>query len=384
MRLTKSTIAKLVLPESKADHTFYDQELRGFGLRIRKSGKRSFVAVYRIGKRTRRISIGDPSRLTPEEARSKAREILARADLGEDTQLRKHEEARKADLTFKTLTNSYLDLYVSKRQRPKSLKETQRYLKKHFARFDDLPIHQIERADIAQRLNEIGGYAANRARAALNHFFVWSLHQGYVDQNPVALTAPITKEVSRERVLSDSEISILWGITDGKGDYHAIVRLLVLTGQRPNEVASMEWRELDLDKSVWSVSSECTKNSKPHDVPLSKQAAEIIATRPHTEERSLVFGRGEGPFSGWSKSKSRLDAQVNFLLEWRLHDLRRTVVTGMNEIGIAPHVIEAVVNHTSGYRGGIAGVYNRAAYAKEKSEAMRKWAQHIDHLVCSS
>ncbi|MGI9510065.1 MAG: Arm DNA-binding domain-containing protein [Geminicoccaceae bacterium] len=112
MRLTKSTIAKLVLLESKADHTFYDQELRGFGLRIRKSSKRSFVAVYRIGKRTRRISIGDPSRLTPEEARSKAREILARADLGEDMQLRKHEEARKADLTFKTLTNSYLDLYA--------------------------------------------------------------------------------------------------------------------------------------------------------------------------------------------------------------------------------------------------------------------------------
>jgi integrase len=381
MKLTKSAIAKLALPEGKSDHTFYDQELRGFGLRIRKSGKRSFVAVYRIGRLTRRISIGDPARLTPDEARSKAKEILARADLGEDAQLRKHEDARKANMTFKALTNSYLDIYASKRQRPKSLRETRRYLKVHFAKFDELPLHEIERADIAQRLNEIGGYAANRARAALNHFFVWSLYQGYVDQNPVALTAPPTKEVSRSRVLSDSEIVTLWNATEGNGDYHAIVRLLLLTGQRPNEVASMEWRELDLDRCIWSLPPERTKNAKPHDVPLSKKAAEIIAGRHHCESRSLVFGRGSGPFSGWSRSKRRLDAQVNFSSNWRLHDLRRTVVTGMNEIGIAPHIIEAAVNHISGYRGGIAGVYNRAAYAREKSEAMQKWAEHINRLI---
>ena len=170
----------------------------------------------------------------------------------------------------------------------------------------------------------------------------------------------------------------------------ASCKLLLLTGQRRGEVAGMTWGELDLDKAVWSMPASRTKNGLPHDVPLSQQAVALLRSVPRRDGRALLFGRAGGPFSGWSKSKERLDARItrqraelrlgrplatgesphpdDALAPWTLHDLRRTVVTGMNELGIAPHVVEAVVNHVSGRaKAGVAGVYNRAVYAAREA-----------------
>jgi integrase len=181
------------------------------------------------------------------------------------------------------------------------------------------------------------------------------------------------------------------------------VRLLVLLGQRRDEVGGMGRAELAPDLTLWRLPGERTKNGRPHDVPLPAQAAAILSGRPPRAGRDLVFGAREGSFSGWSQAKKRLDADVarwraqerlgrpltdgelpapgDALPAWTLHDLRRTAVTGMAELGVAPHVVEAVVNHVSGHKGGVAGVYNWASYAAEKRAALQRWADHVEQIV---
>lgn len=144
----------------------------------------------------------------------------------------------------------------------------------------------------------------------------------------------------------------------------------------------MRWQELDLEGAVWCLPAERTKNGKAHDVPLTEATTEILRNRERRDDRDLVFGQGKGSFSGWSQAKARLDAHSG-VSGWRVHDLRRTVVTGMAELGIQPHVIEALVNHLSGHKAGVAGIYNRAVYAAEKREAAAVWANHIDKIVNS-
>jgi integrase len=185
-------------------------------------------------------------------------------------------------------------------------------------------------------------------------------------------------------VLSTEELARVWRTTDPASDFGAIVRLLLLTGQRREEVAAMAWSELDLGRGRWILPAQRTKNRRPHEVPLSSQALAILAARPRRPGRDLVFGEGKGPFSGWSSAKKMLDSRIaatgGALPAWRLHDLRRSVVTHMAEIGIAPHIIEAVVNHVSGHKGGVAGVYNRATYAAEKRAVLEAWAHHLEAL----
>lgn len=206
------------------------------------------------------------------------------------------------------------------------------------------------------------------------------MQQGIVENNPVVGTALPGEERQRERILVADEIRVLWLATEGSGDYNAILRLLLLTGQRREEIAGLHWSELNLERTAWLIPVERTKNKRSHEVPLSQQAAQIIRGLPRRHGRALVFGSGQGSFSGWSRAKARLDDRSG-LSGWILHDLRRTVVTGMNELGIPPHVVEAVVNHTSGHRAGVAGIYNRATYASEKRSGLQAWADHIDEIV---
>ena len=248
-----------------------------------------------------------------------------------------------------------------------------------------------------------GPIASNRARAALSGLYAWAVADGLAEANPVIGSGRAGIEKARDRVLSADEIVAIWNAAEDD-DHGTIVKLLLLTGQRRAEVAGIEIREIDLAKAMWSIPESRTKNGKPHDVPLSRQAAALLAGLSVRHGRSLMFGRGEGPFSGWSQSKSRLDtrstrqraeqrlgrvlrdgesaAGEDALAPWTLHDLRRTVVTGMNELGIQPHVVEAVVNHLSGVaKAGVAGVYNRALYATEKRMALQAWADHLDQIL---
>lgn len=383
MRLLKSTLGSLVLPPNKKDHTFYDSDLRGFGLRVRDGGKRTWVAVYRIGRKSRRVSIGDASAVAPEEARGRAREILARADLGEDSQTVKEESRSKQTLVFHEIVDAYIDRHVEVRLRARSQEEVKRHLRAHWGTLHKVPLPEIDRLMIATRLAELasqsGPVAANRSRASLSALFAWAMRQGLAEQNPVVDIGKPGLERSRDRILTARELTAVWRAC-GLDDYGRIVKLLILTGQRRQEVAGITWQELNLEQAIWSLRSERTKNGLPHDVPLSPAALSIVSDVAVREDRPLLFGRGNNAFSGWSRCKKRLDERSG-VEGWRLHDLRRTSVTGMAEIGIQPHIIEAVVNHISGHKGGIAGVYNRASYANEKQDALKQWSDHVISLI---
>lgn len=207
--------------------------------------------------------------------------------------------------------------------------------------------------------------------------------------NPVVATFKPAEEKPRERVLSDDELALIWQCTSGGGSYDRIVRLLMLTGARRAEIAGMQWSELTLndDRAVaWLLPSERSKNGRPNALTLPPLAFSQLP--PRREDRELVFGAGDGPFSGWSKSKERLDTRIaaenvgHSQAGWVLHDLRRTFVTKLNDLGIEPHVIEALVNHVGGIaKSGVAGVYNRSAYAPQKRAALAIWCDHVAKLI---
>ena len=383
MRMTAPSVAKLELPPDRSDVIFWDDSLPGFGLRIRSGGSRTWLVQYRVGpKKIRRQRIGDANRIRLEQARTEARQILARVELGDDPQASKLEARQKIEF-FADHACRFLEVVSKARTKPKSHIERQRHLQRDWKVFDAISISEISRRDIAIRLGEIssahGPVAANRSRSTLSAFFSWALGEGLVEQNPVVGTNKQAEERARERVLNDPELGTIWNaLVDDH--YSQIVRLLTLTGQRRQEVAGMTWHEIDLPKGVWKLPSRRTKNGVEHDVPLSRQAIEILASIEQKKDREFVFGFGEGPFSGFSRCKARFDKRCG-VTDWTLHDLRRTMVTGMNELGIPPHVVEAVINHVSGFRSGVAGIYNRARYTDEKKNALQVWADHVSSLA---
>jgi integrase len=226
-----------------------------------------------------------------------------------------------------------------------------------------------------------------RARAlfaALSAMFGWLIRQRRIDKNPCAGVARPDAPKARDRVLTNAEIVAFWRACDEVGEpFGQLLKLLLLTGSRLNEVAGMTRGELSEDGLTWSLSGRRTKNGRPHVVPLSPLAREILATvKPIAGAAGFAFSTtGRSPVSGWSKVKHRLDGAMQIAECWRIHDLRRTAATGMAELGIAPHIVEAALNHVSGAKAGVAGSYNRAVYADERRQALERWAAHIEGLV---
>jgi integrase len=207
--------------------------------------------------------------------------------------------------------------------------------------------------------------------------FVWAIGEGLCDVNPVVGTNKASDDKERERVLSDAELVSVWnGAPDN--DYGRIVKLLILTGQRRDEIGSMQRSELDMDAKMLKLSAARTKNSRAHDVPLSKFAVQILAEIEEREGRDLVFGSGEGGYSGWSRSKEALDEATGLKDAWTLHDLRRTVRTGMGKLGVAPHIAEAVLNHLP---AKLIRTYDKNSYEAEKRQALDLWAAHVEAVV---
>jgi integrase len=395
VKLTNESVARLRLSEGKLERLEFDDLLPGFGIRLRAGGKRTWVVQFRVGTKQRRMTIGTPQTLDAAEARRRAREALSKVHLGQDPQAQKAEAQGLARLTLGSVVELYLP-YAASQLKPRSYTEVERHLRRHMKPLAGMTLAKVSRAAVAARLNVIarerGPIAANRARASLSTLFSWAIGEGLADANPVVGTNKACAEIARDRVLSDGELRLIWHHA-GDDDYGAIVRLLLLTGQRREEVGGMAWGELDLGGALWSIEGERTKNRRSHEVPLSSAALNILEAQPKREGRELVFGSGAGPFSGWSKARAALDTRIAAALReqgketeiapWRLHDLRRTTATGMANLGTAPHVVEAVLNHISGHRAGVAGVYNRAVYAREMRAALSLWGAHITSLTGS-
>lgn len=222
----------------------------------------------------------------------------------------------------------------------------------------------------------------------LSKMFGWLLQHRRITANPSVGVYVPPAPASRERVLTSAEIKSFWQACDKlDAPFGPPLKLLLLTGQRLSEVAGM--RRDELDDATWTIPGSRTKNHKTHVVPLPPLARDILASVPLIEGSPLLFTTNAlRPVSGWSKTKKRLDAAMLAIADpdakiapWRLHDLRRSCATGMADIGIAPHIIEAVLNHVSGSRAGVAGIYNRAQYTDEKRVALERWASHVEALV---
>jgi integrase len=382
MRLTKANIERLALSAGVKDRIVFDAALPGFGLRLREGGKRTWIVQYRVGTKQRRVTLGTIETLNADEARKRAKSALSTVHLGHDPQLEKAEARAQSAVTLVAIVERYLKERAVRRLKPKSLTEVTRSLREHWKPLHAIPLTKVMRADVAAQLGKIakerGPIAANRSRSYLSTLYAWAIAEGLADANPVVGTNK-AEEISRDRVLSDEELRLIWPYA-GEGDYGAIIRLLILTGQRREEVGAMRWSELDLDKNLWRIGPERTKNGLPHEVPLSDAALKLLAAHGRREGRDLVFGSQEGAFQGWSGAKAALDGRIRAKLglrPWRLHDLRRTAATRMNDLGVLPHVVEAVLNHISGHKAGVAGVYNRASYAVEKRQALDLWAAHV-------
>ena len=391
MRLTRQTVARLVIPSPRVELIVFDEDLPGFGIRLRAGGKRTWIIQYRTGTKQRRLTLSTVEKLDPDKARKEAKERLAKVTLGVDPQAEKTEAKLKAGVTLEGVALRYLQLYAAPRLKPRTLIEVKRHLSMHWAPLRHIAIHAIHRRDVANRLSEIaaenGPIAANRARAALSALFTWAMREGIADTNPVVGTNRTAPERSRDRVLSDQELVAIWNACRSD-HYGCIVRLLMLTGQRREEVGGICWGEIDLEKRLWRIPSERTKNRRAHEVPLAAACCEIIVALVSTRDRQRVFGERDGSFQGWSNAKLALDRRIaaagKKLPNWRLHDLRRTVATRMGDLSIQPHVIEAILNHVSGTKMGVAGVYNRSLYESEKRSAMTRWAEHIRSTVDGS
>jgi integrase len=389
MKLDAKAIARLALPEGKADVIYFDDNMPGFGLRLRDSGngvKKSWIVQYRRAGGSRRMLVGSAEVLSAGRARERAKEILAEVQLGKDPQREKAEQRAREKFTMSALADDYLKAKEGS-VRTRTLVESQRYLTgPYFKPLHNMPVEQITRRDVAARVlaitRESGATTGGRARSALSSMFAWAMGQGLAENNPVVGTNEPKTAPSRDRVLADAELGSVWKAC-GDDDFGRIVRLLLLTGQRRTEVGGVTWGELDLDGGTWTIPAQRTKNGRQHTLPLSALAVSVIEAIPQRVGRDCLFGeRGTSGFCSWATAKAALDARIGGqVAKWTLHDLRRSVATRMCDLGVMPHVVEQILNHHSGHRGGIVGVYNRSAYEGPVKAALGMWADHIRTLV---
>jgi integrase len=389
-RFTSGNVQKLSLPAGKTDHIEWDPELPGFGVRLRAGGS-FYVVQYRIGSKQRRESLGDTRKTDLEQARKNARIRFAQVELGIDPRAErdKLEASQKADgLTFKVLFQDYLAARKAI-QRASTHNAAKRYFENHWAPLHRQAVHAIDRATVAAMLRDItrdhGRTSAARARGNLSALFAWAMREGVTSANPVVGTNdPAEGIAARDRVLAPEELKAIWKQCRDD-DFGRIVRLLLLTACRRDEIGGLRWSEVDMESGKMLLPKERTKNGRPLALTLPDTARSILKAAPRRAGRDLVFGGGNAGFSAWSYStlsfNSRMiEANGAALAPYRIHDLRRTVRTGMGKIGIKPHIAELVLNHT-GHKAGIGGVYDHFDYEPEITEALAKWEQHLLAIV---
>ena len=362
-KITKTSVDRL-----EPWTVLWDTDVKGFGVRRHGATGKHYLLRYRFGGKQTFRKIGrHGSPFSPDTARQEARRLLGLIASGINPAAQPPQSEDFA---------SEVERYLTHKQGLKALAMIERHLRKHAKPLHKLTLAEIDRRTIAQLLSGVersaGPFARNRVRTTLSAFFSWLIREGLIDVNPVAGTGKANEGPSRDRVLTQTELAEVWHAATGTfGD---IIRLLLLTGQRRNEIGQLRWSEIDLGRGMIVLPPERTKNKLRHELPLAAQALTILQERKHQGDH--VFRE-----FNWYRGKLALDAALKGVAAWTLHDLRRTCATGMAELGVQPHVIEAVLNHVSGHKAGVAGIYNRAKYADEMRSALQRWADHVEALT---
>ena len=386
-KLTEREIDRLACPPGKRDCMVFDTEQRGLAVRVVASGSKSYLAQYVTAGRKRRVPLGSVDAISLAAARAAARTVMGQVAGGTDPAAKRKAatedakvEAQRERMTLARLVDDWTRLHLSTRK-PRYQAEAAGTIKRVFADWLNRPAERLARKDVVHLLDRLPPSMARAAAAYGRACFAWGAKRDSVTGNPfVAL--PVQATTKRDRVLDDAEVARVWEAAAAiPAPFGPLVRLLLLTGQRREEVGGMAWGEVSADLATWTVPAERTKNGVPSVVPLPAAAQEMLRMRladVREQRRGLVFP-GEGgkvPFGGWSKSKAKLDRDSK-VADWRLHDLRRTAATGLQRLGVRLEVTEAVLNHVSGSRGGIVGIYQRHDWAAEKRTALDGWAAHV-------
>jgi integrase len=386
-KLTKSVIDALSTPQS--DLVYWDSALPGFGVKVTPKGRKVFVALYRTGgagSKLRKYTIGPYGRVTLHQARAVAQKVFAARLEGRDPAAEKRESKRRivAD-RIGALLETFIDQRLSQNR---SGAEIARLLRREMGKaWAGRSIHEITKRDVVEVVSTIeqrgAPVAANKALKSIKTFMRWCVGRAILDQSPAEGVPAPAKEVARDRVLSDDELaSVILAARQVDDRYGGIVELLALTGQRREEVARLAWDELDLTQRTWTIPKLRTKIAKPHIVQLSDQAIAVL--RRMQKQGTHVFAvHGTKSFQDFTSAKRRLD-ELSQVTGWRLHDLRRTCVSGMARLGIAPHVADKILNHQSGTISGVAAVYQRHEFLSERKDALERWGAHVSKIVTTA
>ncbi|WP_267386182.1 site-specific integrase [Sphingomonas sp. GC_Shp_3] len=409
-KITKKSVDGVLA--GTADVFLWDDELKGFGLKVTPRNARSYIYQYRLGGRgtkTKRWTIGSHgSPWTATTARTEAERLAKLVGQGMDPVEDAKKQARDAvTLEFGAYLDTFRDGYL-KTEWGSSWEQAYRQLEMHLLpSFKGMLLLAIGKPEINAVFDKLKARPAlaRNVWAGLSKLMNWATKQrGDLALNVMASMDPPSGATARKRVLTEDEILAMWRATHALAQpFGSFVRLLLITLQRRNEVAGIRWKEISHNEGIWCLPGERAKNGLDHLVPLSSLATAEFDSLGW-KHRGLAFTTtGETAISGFSKIKARLDGLMLTELQkieieraeaaseapheitlapWRLHDLRRTGTTRMQRLGFPIEVTERVINHHQGGSvAGLRGIYNLYEYLDEKTRALQAWADWLDQLI---
>jgi integrase len=303
-------------------------------------------------------------------------------ELGVDPVAKARAETAASKLTLAYVTERYIEARKD-RLRPATLRAARWHFSVLWAPLRTRPIETVKRADVAARLGELirdhGRVSAARARGNLSALYGWAMKEGLCEANPVTATNdPNAGAKSREHTLSDSELRAIWNACRDD-DFGRVVKLLILTGCRRSEIGGLLWGEINLDTGIVTIPGDRTKNHKALELTLPPAAIDILHAVPRRGDNGHVFGGPRG-FLGWSYALTTLNLRIaqaegQPLAPWALHDVRRTMRSGLGKLGIRPDIAETVIGHARGT--AVERIYDRYSYRDEIATALAMWADHV-------
>jgi integrase len=379
--ITEDSARALKLEAGKNDLIKFDAHLRGFGVRVRRLSDRSiskrYIYQYKAHGKQRRMDLGAVVEMKAQKAREIAREYESKIRAGGDPA-----EDRKIHRNIAVVTlGDVIKRYCAERLpalRENSQVASRYSLEECWKPLHGRPIAEIRRSEVSLRVSDLakerGPVTANRARAALSALFAWWMKfDDSILGNPVKGSHAEAPSVARDRALTDPEAAVVWLATPDS-DFGKIIRLLLLTGCRRNEIGELKWSEVDLHARTITLPAERTKNKTRHVVPLTDRALEILQSQPRRLNNENVFGQGAQGYSGWGQAQNLIRKAVGDIPHWTIHDTRRTVRTGLGKIGVEPHICEAVINHLPAQ---LIRNYDTNKYETQKRIALERWETHL-------